>query len=313
MAKASSQWRWTVASLAWAILAIGLVASPALAHPPLDHQIEKVTHALAERPADSKLLLVRSDLYRRLGRLEEALQDAQDAIALDTSASEPYVYLARAHFDGGHWVQTVSALSSYFQRGGSSYEANLLAGRATAAVGDLAAARSHYETALAIYPAGVEARLAHARLLIRLDDLPAAQRSLEKGLAEGEAVVLRDALVHLELQRGHWQEALQSLAPLLLPQGNQSRWLLLRARAYTGLGNEQAATRDRQLALEQARGAEAQRHSAMAELQLAEALVANGERAKGLALASRVVRSAPSWQHARTVLSELQSKGKGAR
>jgi len=188
----------------------------ALAHAPLNEEVEELTERLEKAPNDVGLLLQRAELLALNGDTQRAEVDLRRVEKLQPGIPEPDLVRATALLKGGRTIAAERLLTSVLARTPGSSEAYRMRATARVALGrredaaaDLAAA---IERSRRLLP---ELYLERAQILAELGQLDDAAATIEQGIARcGHAVTLEDYAVDLDVRRGMIDEALARLERL---------------------------------------------------------------------------------------------------
>jgi tetratricopeptide (TPR) repeat protein len=250
----------------------------AIAHPGFDPEIEKITKKLAEDPDNVDLLVRRGQVYRSNGKFTESLQDLERAWVLDRQNRTVILQRAMTLSALGRDKEAEDALDSFLQDEshpqrvfGLAERAHIRArtGRTEPAIRDLTAT-------LQLHPT-VDLYLLRGQLQESLGNIEAAEEGYQDGLATlGEAIVLKKALIRVQLAQDRHSEALALVDEELERAHVKTSWYLKRAEILSLMGRAGAVRQAREHALSEANRTLAKRRTAMQLLARAEVYRAMG-------------------------------------
>lgn len=292
-----------LAGMAWCLL--GTVA---LAHPGVHHDIERVTDALANDPANVKLLVERGFLYRLDGDLKASLRDLDQAAKLDPAAAEVWAHRGMTLSAMGRDNEAEKELSRFLEAGRGSSAAFAERARIRARGSHPKQAIEDYTSALALEP-DVELYMERGRLQEAIGRLDDAAAGYTEGLRKlGAAVVLTDALVRLEVRRGNSTEALRLIDTELNRAPVKTEWLLRRADVLEQIGKPAEARAEREAALAEAERSLASRTTGLHLLSRARALIALGRVEEARRDLNLAISKSPRFREATDLLKTLDTK-----
>lgn len=278
------------------------------AHPGLHHDIERVTKALAEAPDRADLLTERAYYYRLDGKPDSAWADLELAVALAPADREVALQRGLTLSALGKDADALAELDRFLRLGPPSAKAYAERARILVRRGEPEEAVKAYSTALAL-DKDVELFADRGRLqesLGRLDDAAAGYR---EGMASlGGAVVLRLALIRVEIQRHGFEEALRLIDEVLQQSQVKTEWLLERGAVLDQAGRTDEALAARKAALVEAERVVSFRPTALNLLARAKAEVALGEIGAAERDLSALLKKSPRLAEAQTLLESLQSQ-----
>lgn len=236
------------------LLALLVWPSPVLAHRGVHAQLVQVTRQLHAAPRSVPLLLRRARLYRHHGERQRALADLRRALRL--APRNPTLYRERAVVELAT-RQPVKALLTLEQLArlpaGLGWHGWLLRGRALAHLRRHEQALTAYDRAIAAGARTPDSYLARGKLAEALAQPALAARGYRAGMkALGNPVVLRLALIRVEVAQRHFGAARAEIDVMLARLPVKAPWLLHRAAIYALEGRPAEARRDRQAALTEA-------------------------------------------------------------
>jgi tetratricopeptide (TPR) repeat protein len=221
----------------------------------LAHALELVEGGIERLDAglqDGEWVLHRSQLqYNRarllvaLGRLDEAYQEFTALIEVDPYYTDYLSERARISRKRGDFQAALADYDRAARLAPPFPELYYNRGTARADVGDIAGAYEDFRYVLEMEPSDVDTRLAYAELLLGNGDVDGTAALVSEGLTlqpdEPRLACLEAAV---ELEREHWQRALDILDLVLATDPAYPAALLNRAVAYYELGDPAAAVED---------------------------------------------------------------------
>ena len=279
----------------------------ALAHPGYHHDIERLTHAIAQSPSRATLYLERAEFHRMALEHEAALADLATAEKLDPT-------LRRCAFERGMTLSALgrtqeadAELTRFLSSGPPESPALTERGRLRIAAGRVNEGLADWEASLAIEP-DPEVFLGKAALEEGLGRSEDAARTLRDGVQRSGASTIRDALIALEVRRGRLEEALALAVEderRAAAGSNRARPLLRKADILERMGRLDEAGAARAAALADAERALAVRATSLNLTTRAAALAAldrPGEARRDLELA---LQKTPGYAEAAEALAAL--------
>lgn len=288
-------------------------ATPVWAHGPPPEEIEELTEHLRESPEDAEAYLERAKLHKILEHYHKALEDLQraseyaDSEKLRVEIAELRGEVAKAL---GRDAEAVEQFTEAIERGGGSVERH--AGRAAVHERNdrIEEAIADYRAALE-YADNVDVYLDLGQLQAGTDRLDAAATTLERGLEATGSVVLREELIEIERERGHYGRALKLIEGGMEEAEVETRWHLRRGDILEEVGREDRARAARERALEEAERLLEIRKSAAAYAARGEARLRLGRVEAAIADLEKAVNRAAHLDRARELLSEAREKTEG--
>jgi tetratricopeptide (TPR) repeat protein len=290
------------------VFASFVTVSVASADPSLNEQFAALEFRIAQSPTDVSLHLRHAELLRRDGRDDEALTELALVEALDPSEPRVWVVRSRVHLGMRRFAEARSAAEVVLSMDPSSADGHVLRGRALRGLGDLVGAIDELEQALRVRDE-LEVHLERGDLLVRTGRLDEAALGYREALAaHGGAVVIRRALIDVEILRLQFPAAIAEIDAILEHARVRTDWLLLRAELFAALGRTDEAARDRAGALADADRLLALRHSAAARAARADALVALGRRDEAIREYEAAIEQSPGLERAIDGLSRARGR-----
>jgi tetratricopeptide (TPR) repeat protein len=230
-----------------------LLFSPAgFAHMGLEHDIERETEVLAQRPDDVAALIRRARYYRLDGQMAASMTDLDRAVTLTPNDSSPRLQRGLTLSKMGRNVEAESELSRVLDRGPDTVaalaeraEIRSRTGRAELAIEDL-------DRALSLAPA-VDLFLRRGALQESAEQWTEASEGYRDGIEQlGDAVLLVRALIRVEADQGRPAEALRVVDAQIAKGSLLAQWYLERAQLLEALGQAKEAATARSEALSNA-------------------------------------------------------------
>jgi len=202
----------TVGRRAIAALALA-VATIALAHGPLQEQIDAVTAQIEQDPSAARLYLRRGELHRIHEDWDAALADYDRAAALAPADDTIDFLRGRALLEAGSPAPARVALDRYLARHPEHAQALITRARTLAALGQFRAAAADYTRAIERLPRpDPDYYLERARTELAAREITRALAGLDAGMARlGPVPALQMFAIELELKRGRVDAALLRL------------------------------------------------------------------------------------------------------
>lgn len=283
----------------------------ATAHPGLHHDIERVTRELAVAPNRVDLMVKRGRLYRLDGQYEASLGDLDRAVnqCVDPKPRGcPDAYLQRGLtlFESKCDAAALADLSLVIQSNAHSPRALAVRARIHARGGRLAEAITDGNQALRLRP-DLELYLLRASWQAADDRLSDAALGLREGLKTlGRAVQLEDALVDVELRRGHLDDALTILQAQIDRQPSLIAPRIRRAEVLRSGGRAQEADKALTETLDRADALLERRPTAINLTARARVLLALNRRDAAASDLRRAIALAPGYHSPRQLLYSME-------
>lgn len=284
-----------------------LFFAPALVgHPGIHHDIERVSAAIEGAPKDVRLLVERGYYLRLDGKLEASLEDLNRAVRLDPSFRDAYAHRGMTYSAMGRSQEAEQDLSRFLSDGGRT--AAVFAERAhiRARDGRIQDAIRDFDSALRL-DVDVDLVMERGRLLESIDRTDEAAEGYRTALSQlGGAVVLRDALVELEIRRGRYDAAVDQINEQMKVTPVKTELLLRRAEILELAGRKAEAHRDRERALHEADRVLNRRASGLHLISRAKALAALGRIDEACTELRLAVAKAPRFKEGLELLTKLE-------
>lgn len=227
----------------------------AAAHDSPEHVIEALTEQLevADNAARASLVLYRRALgHRALGRLDLAAADLADALRADPDHLPALVESSRVELALGRTAAALAITDRALELtrpGGERAALHMVRARIHDAMGNSLQALADCERAFEQAPAAVDWYLTRSRIQARAGRHDARMAGLKDGFEESRSVVLETEWIEAMIDAGESAPALERIEPKLAAARWKSSWLIRRARARLGLGDEAAAQTDLRAAI----------------------------------------------------------------
>lgn len=278
-----------------------------IAHPGLHHDIERATAALEKSPENPSLLVERGFYYRLDGNLDASLKDLNRAVEIAPDSKDAYAHRGLALSMMGRKKEAESDIDKFISLGGATAAVYSERARIRAADGRLDEAIKDFNTAISL-DVDVDLVLERGRLLESLGRSEAAAEGYRSAIrALGGAIVLREALIRVEVGRGNFDLALAQIDAQLEVSPVKTEGLLQRAEVLEMAGHDNEAKKDRESALAEAQRVLAKRPSSIHLLSRAKALASLGRRDEAIRDLQLAVSKAPRFAEGKKFLEELES------
>ncbi|MCC6750869.1 MAG: tetratricopeptide repeat protein [Deltaproteobacteria bacterium] len=290
-------------------LALVIALSPleAFAHRALPAQLRALNQAILRRPRDVRLRLDRAFLYGRMGEHAHALEDLARARRLAPKDREVDLATAECYAGMGRTREAEQALARFFQRGLGTGRAFALRARLHATAGRRKEAVADYDRAIPLAPQP-ELYVERGRLQEAQGELAAAAAGYAEGLRRlGGAVVLRLALVRVEVARGGFGRARALVEEVLKSVPVRADWLLRRAAIAEAEGQRGAVLADVKTAVVELDALLATRATAFGFYRRARAKLALGDRSGAVADLRAALGLVPDHAASRKALQAVQA------
>lgn len=301
---------WVFAICVFALVICPMVfVGTVAAHSDVDPEIAKVTAELADQPDNVALLLRRGQLYRFNGKLNESLNDLEQAWLLDHENRQVALARCRTLVALGRNSEAEAALNQYLkdEAGGSRVAALVERAHLYAGTGRSDLAIADFSEALHFYPT-VELYLARGHLQKELGRLDAAAAGYLEGLSLlPQSRILRQKLIRIKTAQGHYPEALTLIDDELASAAVKTHWYLRRAEVLAALGRTEAVDSARAHALVEANRAFARRPTALHLVARAKVYKALGQLEAAKQDLRQAVQTAPRFIEAQDLLKKLES------
>ncbi|MGH2571160.1 MAG: tetratricopeptide repeat protein, partial [bacterium] len=131
-----------------------VVTMPAVsvAHPPLGEQVESVSAEIRAHPGSAERFLERAELHRRLGHLERAAADYEEALLLQPDLAAVWLGRARLYLAQGEVEPALEAVDRYLAQS-DDFMGFLVRSRVLAALGRPLDAAADLNRAIERHPA----------------------------------------------------------------------------------------------------------------------------------------------------------------
>ena len=224
------------------------VAGPALrAHDSPEHTIHALTGRI-EQQSSPILLVQRATEWQALNRLAEAKQDLKAALALDPQFVPAQLELCEVQLALGNFhpalafSQECLASETLTQRERAAFQ--FLRAQLFERAGSLEKALAASHQAMLLPDPPVDWPLLRSQLQARLGQHQERIEQIHRAWQQNGSFALQTEWIEALLDGRRWAEALSVIEPQLTRSKWQSSWLIRRARAYLGQGQESAAKED---------------------------------------------------------------------
>lgn len=292
-----------------AILILGCAAGNSWGHTELSLDIERISGELRNDPDRVILLVRRGRLYRRDGHPLASMADLNRAGRLAPDRWDVVFERAMTMVSLLRDSAAERELTRCLELHPSLAIGYAERGRIKARSGRRAAAIADFHKAIAIKPS-VDWVLLRGQWQEQAGDLDAAATGYRDGMQQLKGpVLIRLALVRVEIDRGRFDAALAWIDPMLERASIKTEWYLRRAEVLAAAGRLSESQGDLSRALEAANDALRRRETAIHLVNRAKVHSAMNHQDAAIADLRRAVAAAPRYPPARELLSELESGG----
>ncbi|MCI0747445.1 MAG: hypothetical protein L0Y58_18735 [Verrucomicrobia subdivision 3 bacterium] len=229
-----------------------MCALGAVAHDSPEHQIEALTAKMAANGKSAELLSRRAIEWRALGKLESSKADLAEALTLKPESSALWADLARVCASLRQPDAAIAAIDQALRVAAKEADSSVLLvarGEILESAGKFELALADCEKAFQLKPAAPDWYLMRARLQFRCGKLSEAAAGLKEGYERTGSAVLEIEWIEAMIDAGANEAALERIEPRIDRSRWQAGWLIRRARAQLGLGQQARAKEDLQAAL----------------------------------------------------------------
>lgn len=234
----------------------------------------RIHDVLTRNPKDVSAHLLNADLLRRDRRRDEALAEVDAAIAIDPNSARAHLMAGRLYAEADRTAAAVREYQEVLKLDPAPIGADLELARLYLNSGELDKAATYVQQALTLSPGNVEAHALLTRVYVRRGDLAKAraelatlQQSFPRAAAgfnlaaliqleEKQPAAARASYVHalqlspgdlealggvlnIDIAAGRKKEVAERLEAVLARQNPTSEILLMAARSYAGIGNDE--------------------------------------------------------------------------
>jgi tetratricopeptide (TPR) repeat protein len=214
-----------------------------IAHDSPEHQIEALNKKIAANGATAELLGRRATEWRALGKYDEASQDLQKALVINSNSIPLILECASVELERGNVCTAGGIVEHGLARAQETEKAPLYIMMAEAldqkGVHNLALAEC--EKAMAAAEPQLEWHLIRSRLMCRLGKNAQAAAALKAAYEKTPSVVLEIEWIEAMIDAGQCAQALERVTKYTERGRWRSAWLIRRARAELGLNRTDAA------------------------------------------------------------------------
>jgi len=289
-------------------LLVGASAStPATSHEGVEHDIERVSQALAEDPERVDLLLERAYYYGLAGRGDDALADLARAEHLEPA--NPRVALQRGFTLAqlGRNTEAEAELTRAIEAGAGGAGAYQKRAQLRLASTRPELALADFNQAIALQPTA-SLYLERGSLLESLGHWDEAAAGYRAGIESvGRVHSLRRGLIRVERMRGRHDEALRLIDEEIAEGSLAFVWHVERAKVLTELEKSEEAQRDLDRALAEVNTALRRRPTAGLLVARARVYLARGELEAARRDLEAALRKSPRYKPASALLAELET------
>ncbi len=289
----------------FALATLGLVFAKTAA---TDQGIDRITQILAKTPNQSDLLIKRGLLYRLDGKLVESLRDLDRARELDQENREIALQRALTLSALRRDKEAAAEWGRLLEAGRATGLAYAERGRIRGRTGRPELAIADFTAAISIHPA-LELYLARGQLEESLGKLNEAAAGYRDGLSRlGGAILLKTALIRVEIARKRYEVALKLIDEELSRTSVKTAWYLRRADVFAALGELKKAQFELELALAEANRVLGKRPTVIHLLSRAKVYIAMDRLEDAKRDLQLAFRKAPRFSEANALWKELEGE-----
>ncbi|MBX3396854.1 MAG: hypothetical protein KF841_15970 [Phycisphaerae bacterium] len=288
-----------------AMIALAAAARPIHAHPGAHHDIERVTKLLEAQPDDVERLIERAHFYRLDYQPQAALADLAHARKLAPDRPDIPFHVGMVYLDLARHADADAEFSIAIKSGLTTSRAHAARARARTAMKDFELALADYARAIEIEPSlelYAERGALHVQLN-RLDDAAAGYQEAIKRL--GNAPILSQTLIDVEIRRGRYDAALTLIDEECNRAALKADWLLLRADVLDRVGRIKEAADARATALAEVNRVLARRQIGVHLVTRGRILLAMGRLAEARCDVELALKKSPNYSAAQILLDKL--------
>lgn len=232
------------------LVALWLFPAAVQAHDDLHERIAQLSAQIAGQPGNARLFLQRADLRRQHGEYAGALADLADAARLKPDAGVILLAKARVFSDAGQTTNALQAADELLAVETNCAEGHVLRARCRVKLNQAKGAVEDYTAALNQIPSPEpDLYLERAHVQAALGQLSNASKGLDEGMARlGNIPALELPAIEFDRQRADFDAALTRVDVLMTNTSLKETWLVLRGEVLAQASRLEEA----KLALEQA-------------------------------------------------------------
>jgi tetratricopeptide (TPR) repeat protein len=256
------------------LVALGVAAAVAFAHPDPNERIEALGFALERHPDDPQLWIERADQYLQVGNPAAALRDLDRAESIAPYRPEVPLQRGAAFLALGRPADAERQLGFAIERDPASDVARVLRGRALIALGRAREAARDFERGIQLSARpSPDQYLEWGRALAEAGRSAEALRALDRGLtAVGESPALIEEAVRIECAHGAYDAALERIERHPAAWGSRPAQRARRGDVLRAAGRELEAQAEYSAALAELEAGSRRRGVSPLEARLHEAL-----------------------------------------
>lgn len=284
--------------------------TPALCngHPGLHHDIERLTTLIEQQPNRADLYIQRSHYLRLDDHPIEALQDLDRAREIEPGRRDIAVHRGIVLGVLQRDDEALAELAAFLDSGPGSAIAYAERAKLKLRRGERSPAVTDYLSAIALDP-DVELYIECGRLQTELGWLDEAAALYREAISTlGEAEVIVQCLVEVEVRRQEYAEAIALVDRQLANGAAKSVWLRRRAEIWDRAGDSAAAAKDRADALQIADQALVRRPDAINLVARAEVFFSMGRFVEAREDLLAAVKKAPRYHKASELLARINKE-----
>ncbi len=284
------------------LVIIGLGLS-LLAHADHPEQLRSIEHQLEQKPT-AALHIEQSRLYRGLGKLDAALRAIKAAEALDRNFADTILEKAEVYHQAGRHQEALTLLNRYIGKPNARIRSLLLRAQVHLNLHQFNDANQDFKNA-ASQRATADLYDAWSKAAAKAGRPKLARTILQDGLERiPSAHSLRISLLGMQEGQGHYNEALQTIKPLLQRQ-NAYRWILHRGKLREKLLQHKRAKEDYETVAFGIQRLLKTHHTAQHLVTYAKALHALGRTEEALIQCRSAIAISPRYEPAQRALDSI--------
>src|SRR4051812_47797613 len=229
--------------LAWSIVVLLALSTPAWPHGPLQVQIDEASAAIERHPADARLYVKRGELLRLHEEWDAALADYLRAATLAPDDDSIDFLRGRALQEAQRFDAARVELDRYLARHPEHAAARIARARTLHALGDNRRAAADYDVAIErIAKPDPDLYLERARAEMSAKAPARALAGIDAGLARlGPIPALQEAGIGIEIEQGHADAALARIDVMAQAAPRKETLLVRRGEILLRAGRESEA------------------------------------------------------------------------
>ena len=230
---------------AFVALQLILMAPAAWGHGDANERIAILDERIESEPNSVPDLLGRSEMHRRQGNHDAAMDDLLRAQSVAPADHRVYYFFGLNYLDTGLFAEAEGALRRYIEAVPASATGRIALARSLSAQQRHLAAAREYELGIAAHPVPVpDHYLERARAYSAAGSAHRGRAidGLEEAMDElGPLIALRQLAIEIELARGNVAGAIERIDDVLADARRKETWLVRKARILADAGREREA------------------------------------------------------------------------